>query len=1054
MMIDDYTKKDILIPKSTNILPFGLLSIHYNKKYNINGYEWNSMAQYIYSNLISKDKIIVDNYSEYMKEVDKIYEKEFRKLLLESLENSDNKIINILHKLQNQKIVYDYSLLLICRKNINIYTLKLKSTKYFINDNYKIQYGGGKYIILEKKGIISNIDYEKYFEKIGNNVVKCKYNVDLFEYKPIRFLKDNKYIIKTIDDNKKNITLKLNQYNSDKYYKICYDDLVNFVRDGSKIRIISEEKYNKIIRKNYCIDLYNNIDIISSERKDNIEDKILGYKNFIGEILMDYSLRKFNDSLYKPYLVLLTISKYLNDDKEKDDNEFNELIQSNENNFDKIIDKYGKDIDMSCEFMSVIQNNHEMVEILKLSLNYPIVLLYYVFIQKINKKISNEDEINSIDIEINDKMKEIKKMTIKKEIDELKNIIEIKKNNLENYSKIFENKQKTVIYEEYMKWLNEKSILDRIKSKYNFIKETLKENENDDEKIILELILKQNDNNFIEKINNYDSLILIEKNLTYLNNGDKKKYDSYIQNDGKIWLFFNDDDYPFGDNLKQKIKDTLYKLNLNNNLDKNLKDKISARLKDLNLIDFNLHINNLKNIRNDYDEKIKNIKIKSSVPILSLNDDELKFVFKEILEYVYKNMKILTPYSSNKDNYIQYINKIIYNSIQEDDSIFSREIRELIYLKVESENKKIIPNLKYIDDEDLFLGCKLIVENKFIGENIYGKFLKNIMINSKYTFEDIKYIPINKDYVENLNNFLEKDLFMKQWMINQINFVYNIIFNISYYSDDKIISIDLVDKILIMIYKMKTKTKTTKNHKIPKYIIDEMNKMIYLFSYKDTDTIFFLIYTSITEQLNEDNLNNIKNIIYEKQIKDLDLDLDCTFDKNKIKNITNIDITNINSNEYKCIIQSVTNLLINLKNILNIKKIDINILNCIENIILNNNPKLYINKKCEDNEKDNEEYNEEDNEKDNEEDNEKDNEEYNEEYNEKDNEEYNEEYNEEDNEKDNEEDNEKDNEEYNEEDNEEDNEEEKEDDNIFIELIKKIKTNKNQEKNIIINFFI
>jgi len=263
----------------------------------------------------------------------------------------------------------------------------------------------------------------------------------------------------------------------------------------------------------------------------------------------------------------------------------------------------------------------------------------------------------------------------------------------------------------------------------------------------------------------------------------------------------------------------------------------------------------------------------------------------------------------------------------------------------------------YHVDENPYLGGKFQFKNKFEGENYVGKYLKkiiNLMDYNLYGFD--RYYASNvQDRELFMTQFVENDLFMKQWVINKTTYMFNIVLNVvqymnvrysllnedkdilhkqkktmlfnmddeqlkyntySYYDEQKkgvFITRRLVKNILNNIYSSQNNTDIHMYNNVPDFFVDllrTISKNFKNFDNKEYEVIsymwsFVLHEISLTNTLDQ---NLIKNYIYKMQL--------ILSSDNKCIQKTIID------NKEDCIIRSILNVMYKVKKFNTLNKID------------------------------------------------------------------------------------------------------------------------------------
>ena len=462
----------------------------------------------------------------------------------------------------------------------------------------------------------------------------------------------------------------------------------------------------------------------------------------------------------------------------------------------------------------------------------------------------------------------------------------------------------------------------------------------------------------------------------------------------------------------QKIKEVVCNLFYKNLLDNDLNTEINKNIEDIDItseddITYFEKFDILKNFEEfDKDEKLPSSKQKYifddydtylSIFATNLTETELK-----LNEYRYneqtKKVEIINQRSKTYKTIEEYIRLSLHNILYmspyiDDNSNYKNRKEELMvkalnlkfgYTKVNTKFEKYVYDFRHIltnlckdreilfIDDDLDIGCQS-VKNFTEGDNLLGQYLMKFCKEINNEENNLIY---NRFIQYDMNQFIENDVFMKQWMSLQVEYVLCIIINIfSYMTSQKndIIEIDskLVNKILHNILRSKMVSED-KILKIPNFFYEIVRKKSNKFSsfkFIEIGFIVSIIWQYITNNilsLKTDNQHKIKLSIYKMELI-LSSKQKCIGMGEIKKSITENEIDD-------CICLAIFSLINSMKKITEIKHIDKDEKSCIESILL----KKYNKIKGKEEEKENEyeyEYDENENDDDENDDEENENEE-------------------------------------------------------------------------------
>ena len=423
-----------------------------------------------------------------------------------------------------------------------------------------------------------------------------------------------------------------------------------------------------------------------------------------------------------------------------------------------------------------------------------------------------------------------------------------------------------------------------------------------------------------------------------------------------------------------KIKEVVCDMFYNDLFDNDLNNEINKNIEDIDItseedITYFEQFDILKN----FEDSDKEEKLPSSKQKYIFDDSDFYLsIFKETMvetefklnEYRYneqtKKVEIVKDYTRTYktiDEYIRFsMHNILYMSPYIDNDVNYKNKKEELLAKalnfkfgqinVKTKFQKYVYDFQHVltnlcknrdiifIDDDLDIGCQY-VKNFKEGDNLLGqylmKFCKEINVE-----ENNSIYNITSNY--NMSEFIENDIFMKQWMVSQVEYIMCIIINIVSYMKsrkDKDIEIDIkiTNNILHNILRSKM-VPDDKILKVPNFFYDIIRQKSHKFSnFKFTEIgyVVSIIWQYITDNilsLKTDNQHKIKLAIYKMEL--ILSSKQVCIGMGKIKeSITENDIDD-------CICLAIFSLINSMKKIhnINITDIDKDEINCIESILL------------------------------------------------------------------------------------------------------------------------
>ena len=583
------------------------------------------------------------------------------------------------------------------------------------------------------------------------------------------------------------------QYSSkdvDKFKKIKINNIITYIilffileiKEYDLDNFVFDKQFNKVIYKNFGINLFNNIKVIKNNKNETV------------------NIQNYDGLCYLIFYISCNLSKYniwFIDNDEINKNKLFILKQ-------KIIINTFFDLLNSILNINNLNNN---IHIYDNIFNKFIVKLNNLFIEyKINKNIKN-NENNFINNENKDKIKSIKLNSIKEEIifneiyNKLTNTYYLK--NKEYYNSNFKNSNEYKIF------------IDKIKNNHE-IKMLKNFNKNGIKYItpLSDVKLKKIEYNYeyLKKIleKKHNNFNILKKKITYL--GNTKKLLDYNKN------YFNELFDIIKENINENIFIDNYSYNINNSYILINFDYLGNKIDKPIYIDINSKKINIK-YNNYINEKVYEI-------YNSLNDNTLIFsyykhyylgYFKDTrfnnLSNLSLSLKYISSIKSNFillgfDKYYYFINKSNY--IITNNNIFNNLKNILIRIKTLIFNLK----LKYNKDNKILSKYISRIENINIEEDnkIFLNEIDNFNINEIDNIKEIdKEVDYFKLYNESLNinklsnYFISEILFLikinknKYQRINLINFIIELIIDFNNKNLNKENSFDLLKYKTIII---------------------------------------------------------------------------------------------------------------------------------------------------------------------------------------------------------------------------------------------------------------